>query len=332
MGYTGWSDDFYKAREARRDKTGESAFAYHEKMKRRPRDEYKVHVQMNPFGINRESRDSDAHPESLSIMVPFDHTGSMGNIPIVLQKKLNKLMGLLTSNGYVKYPQIMFGAIGDANFDKAPIQVGQFESGIEMDDDLGKLLLEGGGGHYGEESYELMIYFAARHTQIDCFEKRGQKGYLFLIGDEEPYPKVFASHVRNIFGDELGQDIPIEKIVAEAREKYNIFFIVPTAASGGQNKKIYNRWVNLLGQEYVLQLNDPGAVCEAIAMVIGLHEGKIDLEGAVTDLADYGVDEKTVSALSKALVKVADSAVVEAKTGNVPMKRNKRAENRVVRL
>jgi len=332
MGYTGWSDDFYKARETERERTGKSAFVHHEEMKSRPSYERKVHEGMNPFGVNRESRDSETNPESLAIMVPFDHTGSMGGIPLVLQKKLNKLMGMLTTKGYVQYPQVMFGAIGDANYDKAPVQVGQFESGIEMDDDLGKLMLEGGGGPYGQESYELMMYFAARHTQIDCMEKRGKKGYLFLIGDEEPYPKLPASLIRNIFGDELGQDIPVEKIVDEVRQKYNVFFVIPTGAHGGANCTIYNRWVKLLGQEYVLQLENPDTVCEAIALAIGLHEGMVDLDGAVSDLAEYGIDRKTAGDLSRALVKVADNAFVEAVVKGGLVKRGKRTEKRAVRL
>lgn len=33
------------------------------------------------------------------------------------------------------------------------------------------------------------MYFIARHTAIDCWEKHGCKGYLFLIGDEMAYPR-----------------------------------------------------------------------------------------------------------------------------------------------
>jgi len=31
------------------------------------------------------------------------------------------------------------------------------------------------------------MYFMARKTAIDCLEKRKQRGYLFIIGDEMPY-------------------------------------------------------------------------------------------------------------------------------------------------
>lgn len=71
-----------------------------------------------------------------------------------------------------------------------------------MDDDLGKILLEGGGGGQMRESYELAMYFMARHTSIDCFEKRGKRGYLFMIGDELAYPKAKRREIAKVIGGE----------------------------------------------------------------------------------------------------------------------------------
>ena len=122
----------------------------------------------------------------------FDVTGSMRTVPRVLQTKLPQLLGLLLRKGYASDPQIMFGAIGDATCDRVPLQVGQFESDNRMDDDLGRIVLEGGGGGQMTESYELAMYFMARHTVTDCCEKRGRRGYLFIIGDELAYPQVKA--------------------------------------------------------------------------------------------------------------------------------------------
>ena len=140
----------------------------------------KVDPALDPKGLKmRESRDSDAHPDSNAIMVMFDVTGSMGSIPAHFasdKQALPALMALLTSKGYIPDPQILFGAIGDANSDSTPFQIGQFESGNEMDDWLTKIFLEGNGGGQNHESYELAYYAATRHTSIDCFEKRNKKG------------------------------------------------------------------------------------------------------------------------------------------------------------
>ena len=89
-----------------------------------------------------------------------------------------------------------FGAVLDATCDRVPLQVGQFESDNRMDEHLGNMVLEGGGGGQMTESYELAMYFMARHTAIDCHEKRRRRGYLFIIGDETK-PGVYV--YRNTF-------------------------------------------------------------------------------------------------------------------------------------
>src|SRR6516165_5814987 len=208
MGTTRWSDDHYRDRARLRALTGKDAFE-HDHAIRIGAAKRAVHQKMNPRGVKvRESRDSDAHPESHAVGVLFDVTGSMQTVPRILQENLPRLMGLLIRKGYLEHPQILIGAIGDATCDAAPLQVGQFESGIEIEGDLGKLFLEGGGGGHITESYELALYFMARHTALDCFAKRGQRGYLFVIGDEAPYPKVKRHEMARHIGDHLQADIP----------------------------------------------------------------------------------------------------------------------------
>src|SRR5712691_12865811 len=149
MGSGRWSTDVYDAAANYRAATGTSAFAHTDT------GATHVHPDLDPFGVTvRESRDSAEHPRSLAIAVLFDVTGSMGGVPRVLQAKLPQLLGLLLRKGYVRDPQIMFGAIGDATCDSAPLQVGQFESDNRMDGDLERIVLEGGGGGQKRESYE----------------------------------------------------------------------------------------------------------------------------------------------------------------------------------
>ena len=35
---------------------------------------------------------------------------------------------------------------------------------------------------------------------MDCFEKRGEKGFLFTFGDEEPTPRITSGEVDTVFG------------------------------------------------------------------------------------------------------------------------------------
>ncbi len=128
-------------------------------------------------------------------------------------------MTRLVTHEYVTDPQLLVGCIGDANdkpgsFD-ASCQIGEFESGVEIDDCLGQCWLAGGGGTGSEESYQNAAFFFARHVQTDHWEKRGQKGCLFMLGDEYPYPTVKKGEVKALFGEDIQEDIPTAQLFAE---------------------------------------------------------------------------------------------------------------------
>lgn len=301
MGSSFWNDDFYRDRQEVRARTKTSAFVHDTAIKTgaAPRQ---VHAKMNPHGVKvRESRDSREHPESLAIAVMCDVTGSMQSVPRTIQKQLPKLMGLLTKTGIVKDPQILFGAVGDANSDRGSLQVGQFESGIEMDDDLGRMWLEGGGGGSMEESYQNAIYFFARHTSIDCFEKRGKKGYLFIIGDEKPYPSVTPREVQTLCGDGLQAEISTQQIVKEAQEKYHVFFVIPQHTSYGGSAVVRETWEQLLGADHVLQLTDEANICELISLTVGLTDGSTTLEKAQQSFKEQSCSDRAFTSVASAV-------------------------------
>ncbi len=282
MGSGRWSTDVYSAAATYRAASGTSAFAYSDSGARKPHDK------LDPNNVGkRESRDSAEHPRSTPIAVLFDVTGSMGGVPRVLQTKLPQLLGLLTRKGYATDPHIMFGAVGDATCDRVPLQVGQFESDNRMDDDLARIVLEGGGGGQKRESYELAMYFMARHTDLDSVAKRGRRGYLFLIGDEMPYPRVNPKEVRRFIGDDMREPVATEAVVAELQRTFDVYFIIPSAAGWGGDREILQRWRALLGQN-VIELDDLDAVCETIALTVGLGEDSIDLDAGLADLVAFG--------------------------------------------
>jgi len=282
MGSGLWSTDVYDAAARFRAATGTSAFAHSDSGAR------SAHPRLDPRGVTlRESRDSAEHPRSVAIAVLFDVTGSMGSVPRALQARLPQLLGLLLRKGYVEDPQIMFGAIGDATCDQAPLQVGQFESDNRMDDDLSAILLEGGGGGQKTESYELALYFMARHVEADCYTRRGKRGYLFVIGDEMAYSRVKRAEALAVIGDGLQADIPLAGIVAEVTRRWDTYYILPQGASYAGDAEVLRFWRDLLGQN-VIELADLDAVTETIALTIGLGEDAISLDDGLADLADVG--------------------------------------------
>ena len=233
----------------------------------------KCHPLMNPKGVRlRESRDSEDHPQSFGIVFALDVTGSMGEIPkLIATRQLPVFMKILL-DCQIADPQILFMAIGDAVSDSAPLQVGQFESTAElMDQWLTWSYLEGGGGGTGEESYELGMYFLAMHTEMDSAVKRKKRGYLFMTGDEIPYP-ILSKHVaEGIIGDTLDDDLTVEEIVAELQKTYVPFFIIPDKTRA---RRCERRWRDLIG-DHVLVLESSEDVCFVAAGATLLCEGRV---------------------------------------------------------
>ncbi|MDT9593006.1 hypothetical protein RDV89_08000 [Nocardioides zeae] len=288
MGNGAWSDRAYTAAATFRRRSGATDFGYSDDLRRRPTSQWKAHADLDPLGVGvRESRDSAEHPNSTPIAVFFDVTGSMGSVPRQMQAELSKLHGLLQRKGYAEDPQIMFGAIGDADTDYVPLQVGQFESDNRMDEQLRSIFLEGNGGGQMSESYELAAYFMARHTATDAWEKRGRKGYLFVIGDETCKPRLRAKHVRSILGDRVGEDLDTAALWREVQERWEVFFVLPRQTAHYDNPTVNQHWADLLG-ERLLRLDDPAAVCDLIALTVGLLEDSIDLDEGLDDLRDLG--------------------------------------------
>jgi hypothetical protein len=259
-----------------------------------------VHPLMNPYGVKiRESRDSAEHPKTIPVLAVIDMTGSMQRVPVLFQENLSELMGMLTNEegkkDYLRdyYPAIMIGAIDDwyaqreGGFDTGALQIGQFESGIEIDNDLERLWFTGNGGGTYEESYELAMYFAARHTAHDNWEKRGRKGYMFILGDEMAYPSVKRDVVKAVFGDDIGEDIPLKSIVKEVQERYHLFFVVPALTNHYNDPKLYKYWNSLIGQQRILKLDDPKKICELIATSIAITEEYIGYD----EVSDKSVRE-----------------------------------------
>jgi len=315
MGGSSWSSDLYRDRARHRAATNTPTFAHDDNI-RRGRTTAKAHDMLDPKGVEvRESRDSDAHPNSVAIGVMFDVTGSMRSVPTRLQEKLTKLMGILLEKEYCEDPQIMVGGVGDYNSDRVPLQVGQFESGIEIDEQLGLLYLEGGGGGSREESYQNALYFFARKTSIDCWEKRGKKGYLFLIGDERPYGGSTPREIKDIFGDKVNQNVTTKELIKEVQERYNLFFIIPGGSSYYSEPWLKETWSELVGEEHVLMLDDPEVVCEAIGSCVGMFENALTLDKVEADLGG-GKDAKVVTAALNSLAN--SEALRDATVGDVP--------------
>ena len=236
------------------------------------------HPDMNPLGLDRrESRDSEAHPDSVGIVFALDVSGSMGEIPELLARRtLPTFMAAVLE--VLADPQLMFLAFGNAGADRSPLQVGQFESDAEaMDRFLAATHLEGGGGGLGE-SYDLAMLVGARHTSMDCLETRGRKGYFFMTGDEVPFTAVDHTVANRVLGSALAANIPIHTIAAELLESFHVFFLIPDPAREAPFGT-GDTWRTLLGARTVV-LAAPEDMAVVCALLVAVTEGSLrDIDG-----------------------------------------------------
>lgn len=242
----------------------------------------------NPVNITlRESVDSEQNPESTAIIIGLDVTGSMGFVAEHIAKQgLGTLVEGLLDLRPVSDPHFMMMAVGDISYDKAPLQVTQFEADIRIDEQLTDLWLEHGGGGNQYESYDLPWIFAANKTHIDCFEKRGKKGYLFTIGDEKPPVSANRSMIGDCLGISLQCDPTTPDSLMEAQKKYEVFHV---CAEEGSRRGEYAAWEGLLGRR-AIRLNNHKHIPEVITSVIQVSEGMLPAD-AISQWQDNSKQE-----------------------------------------
>lgn len=267
MGYSRWSDDDWISHSTTTATKPTSAIF----------TSSSIHSDLNPLGVvMRESRDSDLNPNSTPIIAACDVTGSMGMISdYMIKTGLGVLFKNILDRKPVTDPHLMIMAIGDATCDRAPLQVSQFEAGMEITSQLEKVWLEGHGGGNAYESYELPWYFAANHTSTDAFEKRGKKGYLFTIGDEEPSYGVISSQVSKVIGDTPQSDISLADMYEQVSKMYHTYHIIVAEGNHCRYRGVNHvreRWNNVIGQHAVV-LDDYHKLSEVIISIIEVNEG-----------------------------------------------------------
>ena len=242
-----------------------------------------LHASLNPLGVKvRESRDSADNPQSTPLIVGIDVTGSMGMIADVLARKgLGTLFTGVLDRKPITDPHVMFMAIGDANCDRAPLQVSQFEADNRIVEQLTQIYIEHGGGGNNFESYNLPWYFAAMHTVHDSMEKRGKRGYLFTVGDEETPDDLTRDQIKRFIGDDTESKLTTRDLLELAQRTYDVYHVIVQEGSHARSypARVMDRWSSLLGQ-HVIPLADHTRLSEVIVSAIEVAEGRDAEESA----------------------------------------------------
>lgn len=298
MGGGRWDHASYTSAQATRTSKGISDFHYSDTSdKSTP-----IHPNLDPRRIKDkpfkklESRDSAEHPESNAVFVSFDVTGSNYTRAVDAQKKLPNLMDLL--HNYLADPQVLIAANDDITVEgRRSIQISDYESDNRIDEHIRNIILTNNGGGNDGESYDLILLAAAQMTVLDCFEKRGKKGYFFMYADEPIFTHVDSRHVQEIFGISSEGKLPVSAVIEKLKELYHPFVIWPD----GGYVHARAQYVALFGDKCVVTLQHPNLICELIGSLVGMNEKKLAPKQIIHDLVTAGVSRHDADSVVTAL-------------------------------
>lgn len=213
------------------------------------------------------------------LIILCDVTGSMGDWPATIFSKLPYLEH--EGKEYLGDDfQICFGAVGDANSDRYPLQVRPFVKGAELKDSLEKLVVEKGGGGSSQESYDLgAVYFS---ENVTC-PKAIHKPILIFIGDEGIYPEISKDQANKWCRVNFEKTVADSRIVFEKlKEKFSVYVVRKPYNCSDANRpsldevRIQQQWVDFLGSDHVVSLPVADRVVDVIFGILGRESGKIE--------------------------------------------------------
>lgn len=224
----------------------------------------------------RESLDSEDSPNSTPVILGFDVTGSMGYLANeIATNTLNETITKILSQKSITNPHMMCAAFTNSG---NSLQATQFEADIRVVEQLLDFKL-GGGNPYAADN--LLWYFAAKHTRIDSFEKRGKKGILIGIGDEKCGGEsniLGFECLPNVFGDKFAGNIGFLDAYKMASEKYEVIHIEigPDYRFIGYNggKSVFREWCEWLpGRVARLHAANVTYMSDLIVTIIHMLQG-----------------------------------------------------------
>lgn len=212
----------------------------------------------------RECANSDEHPNTIPVILGLDVTGSMGEAC----SETAAALGVIITNLYKKIQDVEFCVmgIGDLAYDRAPVQMSQFESDIRIAEALDKIYMEHGGGGNRYESYTAAWYMGLRRTKLDCFDIQGRKGIIITMGDEPLNPYLPKDRLNSAVNATEEGDVDTRELYRLACEKFDIFHIAvdsPKDCYSSYRKDIESSFGQLLGSRFkVSTINNLASVIE----------------------------------------------------------------------
>ena len=218
-----------------------------------------LHPLLDPKYVMRECCDCEEHPLSIPVILALDVTGSMGAASAEVAKRMNEVMTELYKQ--IEGVEFMIMGIGDLSYDRAPIQISQFESDIRIAEQLDLVYMEHGGGGNAFESYTAAWYMGLNHTKLDCWN-RGQKGLIITMGDEPLNPYLPRAPLAAATGDNLQADVETPTLYQDAAAKFEIYHLhVLHDRVNGYMERVQNSFGRQLPQGHlkIVEIHDIAA-------------------------------------------------------------------------
>jgi hypothetical protein len=202
-------------------------------------------------GPNEKIIDPHKHIRTEStnpLIVAVDVTGSMASWPFEIFDRLPLLYNTLSQ--YREDLEISFVAIGDAAVDQWPLQVTSFASGFDLEQLLGSLYGEGGGGD-APESYGLFAHWLNTHVEIPNAE---EPPFLMVFGDVTMHPKAPKEQVAYYLGDEVSRDVDAVKAWEQVSKTWNTWFL--RRPTGEPGDVVDRQWGRAIGEQKIFHIED----------------------------------------------------------------------------
>ncbi len=269
MGYGYWTRDSFERYSRERGRSLDAAGNLDRSLTDRQLfRQMSLHAQLDPVHVMRECCDSADHPRTLPVVLALDVTGSMGTAAAEVARKMNGVMTRLYRQ--IRDVEFMVMGIGDLSYDRAPIQISQFEADIRIAEQLDRIYLEYGGGGNAYESYTAAWYMGAFHTRLDCW-KRGKKGLMITMGDEPLNPFLPREPLARVTGDVLQGDVETGPLYREAEKKYELYHLhVSHTRTDRYLEDVKESFGQVLDRGHLL-ITDPEHIAETLIRVITGH-------------------------------------------------------------
>jgi len=223
------------------------------------------------------------------LIVAVDVTGSMASWPAEIFDRLPLLFNTLSQ--YRPDVEICFAAIGDAGYDHWPLQVTTFASGFDLEQLLGGIYGEGGGGD-APESYGLFAHWVNTHVEAPNAD---EMPFLIVFGDITMHPTVPAKQIQHYLGDNAKDANAITEWQKVAKNWNTWFLRRPTGKPGDQ---VDEQWSKAIGAQKIIRIEDEQ---RAVDYAMGLVARSWGYFGDFEDNMRARQDEVKVEQVSKVI-------------------------------